>query len=236
MSKTQIWNFPCLTSCFVMARLGLNWYGDLLVLLKNFFGIGDVGRTTHAFSAIRAEKEHHLLELGWFVRYYAIDVAQFSWWEIGWLGIFHDSNPEESADSNAGDPQNCHADQRYSGDDAPARPFLVHGSSLLRNPCRIVRTVLHEIHDWSEQNRQHREWADVFPAQHPDKRNGLSATKLKGVVDDSPVNVRPTTSHQFDIISEPPQTVYIADSNALKAINKFRWESFPKLDLKNFGR
>lgn len=199
--------FSLLNFVGCMARLGLNWYGNLLVLLKNFLGIGDVSRTTHAFSAIGAKEEHHLLELGGFMRYDAVDISQCSCWEIRWLGIFYDCNPEESADRDAGNPQNCYADQRNSCEDAPARPFLVLGFSQLWNPRRIIRAVLYEIHDWSEQNWQHREWADILPTQHP-------------------VNVRSTTSHQFDIISEPSQTIHIADSNALKVIKIFDEKAF----------
>lgn len=75
--------------------------------------------------------------------------------------------------------------------------YLIPCLSFACNPCWIVRSVCYQVEEWCEKNRQHCKRTYVFPAKHP-------------------VQMRPTPSHQFDVVREFFQSVNIANSNTLE--------------------
>lgn len=179
------------------SQLRSNWYGNLLVFPERNFGRGDEGWTAHSFPAFRSKEENHLLELRRLVGNDSVDISKFIDWEIRRVGVVNDCYSQQSANRDSRNPQDGNTDKSNGRKNAPVRPFLVLRSSQLTHPRWIIRSVVYQIHERREENRQHGKWADVLPAQHP-------------------VHVRPTASHQLDVISKPSQSINVTNRNALK--------------------
>lgn len=57
------------------------------------------------------------------------------------------------------------------------------GDAFVRHPGRVSATFEKYLHKRCDQNTQHRQWAQVLPTYEP-------------------IEARPVTSHQFDVVGE----------------------------------
>lgn len=141
-----------------------NWYGNLLVFLKDCFRIGNKCWTAHSFGSVGSEEEDHLLELRRLMWHNSINVSKLIGREIRWVGVFDDGDAQQPANCYSRNPQDGNTDESDGSEDAPMRPFLILSSSQLSHPSWIIGSVVYQIHERCEENRQHGNWTDVLPA------------------------------------------------------------------------
>lgn len=87
-------------------------------------------------------------------------------------------------DGHAGNPQDGHANEQNRDHHAPVGPLEVVRVAGQRVPARIAASLGGQLDKGRHQDRQHGNWGDVLPAQHP-------------------VEMGSRTGHQLDVVGEP---------------------------------